>query len=238
MALAKAYGSQLFAILQRVGECSDKYPGSTIAQVYAGTASAEQLAEVFAHVGSNKFTMVHAVDATLEAIVCNDAAPWPFLEEVMRRASALVTAAMKRSRLRMHYRYRHGRRSGSTPAIVRIVEAALLIHPNTPAEVRTALSKRLKQRHVNVLHVRRVNSSGRVGVSYDVPVRTVPGRRLRHMRRNFTVTQLRKHAERYERRAARARKSAKKLERKLAAAKKRKVLAAAKRAKKAKRVRV
>jgi hypothetical protein len=171
LALAKAYGPQFFAILQQVGECSDKYPGSTIAQVYAGTASAEQLAEVFAHVGSNKFSMVHAVDGTLEAIVCNDAAPWSLLETVMRRAPALVAAAMKRSRLRMQYRYRHGRRSGSTPAIVRIVEAALVIHPSTPAEVRERLVKRLRQRRVNVQHVRRVNHGGRVGVSYDVPVR-------------------------------------------------------------------
>jgi hypothetical protein len=238
LALAKAYGPQFFAILQQVGECSDKYPGSTIAQIYAGTASAEQLAEVFAHVGSNKFSMVHAVDGTLEAIVCNDAAPWSLLETVMRRAPALVAAAMKRSRLRMQYRYRHGRRSGSTPAIVRIVEAALVIHPSTPAEVRERLVKRLRQRHVNVQHVRRVNHHGRVGVSYDTPVRDGRRHRLRHIRRKYTVKQLRKIADRWDRRAARARKSAKTLERKLAAAKKRKALAEAKRAKKAKRVRV
>jgi hypothetical protein len=225
LALARAYGPQFFAILQQVGECSDKYPGSTIAQVYAGTASAEQLAEVFAHVGSGKFSMVHAVEETLEAIVCNDAAPWSLLQEVMRRAGALVTAATKRSRLRMRYRYR--RRSG-TLEIVRIVEAALTIHPNTPAEVRAALGKRLKRRHVNVLHVRRVNHNGRAGVSYDAPVRDRRGRRLRHMRRRFTAAQLRKHAERYERRAKRIRKSARTLERKLAA-KKRKSAAKKKR---------
>jgi hypothetical protein len=48
------------------------------------------------------------------------------------------------------------------------------------------------------------------------------------MRRKYTVKQLLKFAERWDRRAARARKSAKTLERKLAAAKKRKALAEAK----------
>jgi|HubBroStandDraft_2_1064218.scaffolds.fasta_scaffold01263_7 hypothetical protein len=236
LALAKAYGPQLFTILQRVGECSDRYPGSTIAQVYAGTASAEQLAEVFANVGSSKFSAVHEVDATIAAIVCNDAATWSLLEEVMRRAAALVVAAMKRSRLRMRYRYR--RRSGSTLEIVRIVEAALAIHPNTPAEVRDRLSGQLRRRHINVLHIRRTNRDGRVGVSYDAPVREGRrGHRLRHLRRNYTAVQLRKSADRFERRASRMRKKAKALERKLAAAKKRKALATAKRVKKTKRVR-
>jgi hypothetical protein len=231
MRLAHVYGPDFFGVLQRVHAVSERYPGSAIAQVYAGTASAEQLATVFALLGRGEFTRVHAVDATLEAIACNDAAPWSLLEEVARRARALVAAAMRRSKLRIHY-HRRGR-AGSTPEIVRVIEAALVVHPATPADARERLARQLRRRKIGVEDVRRVDREGRVGVQYDPPVRD--GRWRAHYRRRLrrsTPKQLRAWADSLERRAARARKSAEKLEvakmEKLAKAKK-KCAAAAKR---------
>ena len=89
------------------------------------------------------------------------------------------------------------------------------------------LVKRLRRRHVDISHVRRVNEWGdRVGIRIDRPARG-PGGWLRR-RRHMTPRALRVYADSLVRRAARVRKKVKTLERKLVEVKKRKLVAAKK----------
>ena len=44
--------------------------------------------------------------------------------------------------------------------------AALVIHPQTPGELRERLVKDLRRRHVKIVEIRRVVGDGRVGVEY------------------------------------------------------------------------
>ena len=56
--------------------------------------------------------------------------------------------------------------------------AALVIHPNTPGELREKLKKDLRRRHVTINEIRRTMDEGRVGVAYRKEVR---GRHRRHL---------------------------------------------------------
>jgi len=211
MSLAKVHGLRIFDIFREVYERSERYPGSTVFHVYAGTATPEQLESAFASTVKGGLSP-HETDSLLESICCNDAAPQSLLEEILRRAPALSTAAWRRRR---HRRWR-ARRAG-TEELVRTVTAAMAIHPLTPSEVREGLVKWLRRHHVNIDAIRRVKDGGRVGVSYR------DGRKVllrSHRRRTYSVKALRARAEMFDRLAARTRKKARTLQRKLAEAKK------------------
>jgi hypothetical protein len=146
MMLAKAYGPCVFDIFRKVYEYSDRYPGSAMSRVYAGTATQQQLESALAAVA--KLTTTYERNTLLESICCNDAAPLPLLEEILRRASK-------------------GRRPEE---LVRIVMAAMVLHPAVPADLRENLVKSLRRRHVTISQIRRDKQlNGQVGVSYRDP---------------------------------------------------------------------
>jgi len=223
LALAKVHGTRVFDIFREVYERSEKYPGSAMAQVYKGTASAEILLTVFETVvtkgGAKKGGLSpYETERTLEAIVCNDAAPWPLLEEIARRAQALMGTSWKRSLANGRPRHRPSR-TRSAKRLHRKMTAALFIHPNTPADVRVKLGKELRRRKVKLSEIRR--TSHRDGI--EIVCR--PGHRLirgRYRRHRLTLSQMRALAKSLDRRAARLRKSADKLELKEKEAAKRK----------------
>ena len=228
MHLARAYGQSIFGVFMQVLEASERYPGSALSCVYAGTATAEQIEAVFAAVvrGGDKIVASDA-QYVLESICCNDAASPAILGEILARGAAILAAAWKRSvRTARRHRYRYNRKSHEN-VFARTVEAALVIHPAVTADVREQLVKRLRRRHVDISHVRRVNEWGdRVGIRIDRPARG-PGGWLRR-RRHMTPRALRVYADSLVRRAARVRKKVKTLERKLVEVKKRKLVAAKK----------
>jgi hypothetical protein len=57
--------------------------------------------------------------------------------------------------------------------------SALVIHPNTPTELRERVVKDLRRRHVTIGEIRRVASEGRVGVEYRKEVHGFKRRRSR-----------------------------------------------------------
>lgn len=214
MGLAQVYGSRIFDILRRVYEASAAYPGSTAHQVYAGIATLAELQTVFATLAKNSLDP-YDTDRLLESIVCNDAASSALLEEVLCRAVTISTAAWGRDRRRR----RHGRLRRVGPAhmkeLTRTIEAALAIHPQTPADTRERLVWQLRRRHIRINDIRRVKKREGIGVSYRSAVRSRHLRRHRLRRRRDTPTHLRNYAGVLERRAARVREKIEKLERKL-----------------------
>ena len=68
MVLAKVHGPRVFDIFRQVYEKSEQYPGSTMFQVYSGTANAEQLATIVASVTSGDLNG-YEPNALLEAIL-------------------------------------------------------------------------------------------------------------------------------------------------------------------------
>ena len=215
MGLARVYGPRVFDVFRDILARSDAYPGSTTFCVYAGQATREQLETVLSSVtaGSTKTMNPYATGELLESICCNDAAPPAMLEEILRSAVSLVTAAAKRwNRRSRHYRVRD--LTDRLKDLERTIMAALVIHPNTPADLRATVVKDLRRRHVNIDNIHRVSGHGQIGVQYREP-RHVRYRMSR--RRPNTVASLRAMAERLERKAVRTRKKAKTLERKLAA---------------------
>lgn len=236
--LAKVHGTRIFDVFREVYERSERYPGSAMCCVYAGTATEEQLTSVFASIakGDKSGRSPHETDELLEAICCNDAAPYSLLEEVMRRAPAMSLASGKRF-YRRRGRHRQSRRrrklkSKTVQPLMRMLAASMVVHPQVPADVRERIIKELRLRHINVEEIRRVMSGGRIGISYSSADEARFSqqhylRRRRH-RRSFTVKALRKRAQMYDRAAARMRKSARTLQRKLTAKKK---IAAAKKKK-------
>ena len=213
MALAKVYGLHVFDIFREIHTRSEQYPGSAMAMVYAGTATQEQIEAVFAGISK----MPAKTASLLESICCNDAAPLSLLEEIARRAPAL--SAKKRKRVYFGNR-RHD--------LVRVVMAAMVIHPNVPDDIREKLTKSLRRRHVNIDAIRLVKEHGQVRVSCDTPLDR-RRRRRRHYRRPMTVKAIRASAQRFDRMAARQRKKARTLQRKITAAKKKKSLKGRKR---------
>lgn len=215
MGLARVYGPRVFDIFRVIHERSDAYPGSATFCVYAGTATQEQLEVTFASVasGSMKTMNPYETGEVLKAICCNDAAPPAMLEEILRGATALVTAAAKRwNRRSRHYRV-GGHLTERLKELDRTVMAALVIHPNTPDDLRASLVRDLRRRRVAVDKIHRVSGRGQIGVQYRDPVRV---RYRRSRRRPNTVATLRAWADRLERKVASVRKRADAMQRKLA----------------------
>lgn len=227
LTLAKVHGPRVFDILRAIHECSERYPGSATHQVYAGTATAEQIATVFANIGKlNRYE----TDSTIEAICCNDAAPWSLLDEIWHRAADLSTGAWKRDRGRHRRKPSASQMKSHAAELTRSVLAALLIHPQTPAEVREKIVKNLRRRRVHLAEIHRVkNRSGRVGVSVRRPLRKARHRfrgRRNRCTRVLSVAQLVSQLAMHDGRAARTRKrylsAIKKLKKRLAEDAKRK----------------
>ena len=174
-ALAKVYGPRIFEIFRLVHEASDRYPGSVLFQVLQGTATREQLETVLA--GLVKGDFGYETDGLLEAIVCNDAAPATMLEEILKRGAALSKIGREMVVRRHRRRYLPDHDAGLT----RTIMAALVIHPNTPGELRERLVKDLRRRHVTLSEIRRTTDDGRVGVEYRKVVKGMGRRRFRRM---------------------------------------------------------
>jgi len=202
MILAKVYGPHVFDIFREVHERSAQYPGSAMFRVYDGSATREQIESVYAGIAKMNS---YETDGLLESICCNDAAPLPLLEEIVRRALALSLAAWKRS----HRHSRRPMRRGNE--IDCIVVAALSIHPAVPIDQRERIVKELRKRRVNIHGIHREKSEGRIGVSYHSSARRI-GRigHLRRGRRVLTLTQLQSRVRRLERMTAQAKKWVKK----------------------------
>jgi hypothetical protein len=213
LSLAKVHGTRVFDIFREIYERSEKYPGSAMTQVYKGQASAEVLQAVFDTVVKGRFKKdglsQYELEHTLEAICCNDAAPWSLLEQVQHRARSIVHKAGRTTVRRRKFLDANTRNT---------IAAALVIHPQVPDDVREKLVKELKRRHIRLDEIRRVNEAdGRIGVVYERG-HGVYGRRFRRGRfRRFrkSPNKMREHAAVLVRRAARLRKSAARLERKL-----------------------
>jgi hypothetical protein len=173
-ALAKVHGPRTFDIFRRCHEASELYPGSVLFNVFAGIATREQLETVF-----NSVTVdLSQTDALLESIVCNDAASPEMLEYILRSAVALSAAAWKAANRRGR-RWRRGRRMSQAShdaELTRTIMSALVIHPNTPTELRERVVKDLRRRHVKIQQIHRTTDDGRVGVTYR---NVVKGRRFR-----------------------------------------------------------
>lgn len=218
MALAKVYGLRVFDIFRGIYERSEQYPGSVLSCVYAGRATQEQLEAVLASITRGELNTLNPYErsALLEAICCNDAAPPAMLEAIAQDITKLSTANLKR--LKGEGRTRFNDRAKD---LVRVVMAALVIHPQTPADLRQRLTKDLRRRHVDIDKVHRViERGGRIGVQYREPHPHHTRYRRSRRRPNTVATHL-AMAERFDRYAARARKKAKALQVKLAKKKKR-----------------
>lgn len=206
LALARVYGVRVFDIFRAIYERSEQYPGSAMFHVYAGSATSEQLEAVVSNlINGNLKIEPYEIGSVLESICCNDAAPPALLELVAREAVALSTDSWKgwKGRRRCHTRYRGDRER--TKELWRVVAAALVIHPQTPADLRERLVKDLRRRHVIIDNIRRVDD-GRVGVTYRNP-RVLVGRgRYRRRRKRETVSALQAHLRGLDARAKRARK--------------------------------
>jgi hypothetical protein len=223
MVLAGVYGPHVFHIYREIWERSKQYPGSAMACVYNGNATKEQIESVYAMATKGKIKS-HEMGSVIESICCNDSAPWSVLEEILRRAPALSL--------------KHGQRHRSCSySLLRTIEAALVIHPQVPAEAYERLLKDLRRRHVDVSDIRRIKKrSGQVGVEYASTYSGVHKDRRLIMRngryyrrpRTLTLSALRTRAASLERRAVRMWKTVKTMERK-------KKLAEAKRLKAAER---
>lgn len=219
MALAKVYGLRVFDIFRGIYERSEQYPGSVLSCVYAGSATQEQLESVLASIVRGDLNTMNPYErsAILEAICCNDAAPPTMLETIAQDITKLSTADLKRRGKGRQFNER--RFNDRAKELVRVVMAALVIHPQTSADLRGKLTKDLRRRHVDIDKIHRViERGGRIGVQYREPRRT---HYRRSRRRPNTVATYRAMAERFDRYAARARKKAKALQVKLAKKKKR-----------------
>jgi len=213
MQLAKAYGRRIFHILDLIYARSESYPGSFTARLFAGTATAEQLQQVFATERDNA--------RVTEAVCCNDAAPWSILERVVRLVSKKKTE--KKTREARRRRRRRHRRPHSAMA-------ALSIHPNVPTEVREQLSKKLRQRHVLTDTIRIEKSYDGVGVVYRMrgESMTVPGHERRRVHqvarhlRHFSLSELVRRVGMFQNMVKRTKKAVQKKRREIAAKKKRK----------------
>jgi hypothetical protein len=206
MMLAKVHGARIFDIFREVYERSERYPGSVMSCVYAGTATQEQLEVALASAVKGVETR-----SLLESICCNDAAPQAMLEEIASHAPELLISSWKRER--------HGtlhRRDRMVKELERAVMAAVAIHPNTSDGARAKCVSGLKRRRIKIDTIRRETvHNGRIGIVFDGPG---GDRRRRHRwrRRPDTVKSLQRRAGVLDRLAARLRKKSETLQRKLA----------------------
>jgi hypothetical protein len=174
--LARAYGSCAFDILRVVYEKSEAYPGSTLACVYAGKATGDQLRAAF-EAAKERSIQPYERWSILEAICCNEAAPWSLLEEIRRRARALL-APRKSSR---HRRWRFRMENS-----LREIECALVIHVSTPDDVRQKIARGLRRRHVRIEDIHVATHGGRV----ELRAFRRPRNHRRYRRHPTSVSQL------------------------------------------------
>jgi len=201
--LVKAYGMCVFSILHAIYACSERYPGSMIARVYGGTATAEQLEAAFAIIGETSDPL-----RLVEAICCNDAASWALLERI-----AVKSDAWNRPDRAVGYRRRYrSKREG-----VRTVSAALSIHPQVPAEMREQLTKQLRRYRVVVQSIHLEKRSDGVGVSYKMPGSTIVRGRRFYRRRHVPLGEMVRRVGMYERMLKRMKKKVQKLKQEKAA---------------------
>lgn len=218
--MAGVYGERIFEILRTVYMRSLAHPHSAMFLTHRGTASAEQLAAVFEKISEMP---PHEVRHTLEAICCNDEAPFELLKKIETHVRALVFASWQRQQGRRRHRprsrtFNKKRSLAAAKEAERNVRAALAIHPAVPDAERAVIVKALRRSHVNTNTIRRSDSHDMVGVEYATPWgKNLRARRYRR-RRPHTARAFTKLAEMMDRRAAKYRKKAKRLA--LAAAKK------------------
>jgi hypothetical protein len=176
MSLGTAYGIRIFDILRAAYESSEKFPGSVMVRVLAGRATAEDLERAF-----RTLTRQKDIDQEmlLEAIVCNEAASWPLLDEMLRKAPSIERALTVRRRFRRrHRRFR-------TKSLQRILQAGISVHPNVPSDVRASLVRELKKRHVLTDSIRiDQGRDGSVRVAYQTR-ETPHGRTIRRRHRRY-----------------------------------------------------
>jgi hypothetical protein len=223
MSLARVHGPRVFDIFRRVYEASAAYPGSAAFRIYEGTATEEQIAAALANL---KSLDAHETNATIEAICCNDAAPWPLLEVVERSAHRWSIAASKR-RGRRRRRWSERRPEQRAKKLALAVAAALVIHPSTPTEVRERLTAHLRKRRVKVESIRRTTATGVVAVEYQTPAGPerggrIRGRMRRRHRHRWTPRKLRERAAMLDRAAKRMRRKARTMQREVAEKRRRK----------------
>jgi hypothetical protein len=214
LALAKAYGLEVFEAFLSIHLRSEQYPGSATARVYAGTATVDEVTDVWADLVRSRGPRPHRyameISNLIEAVACNDAAPFSLLLDVQKHGPVLVERAWRKMS--------RGGRSAKTivtryrDSIRRTIEAALFLHPNTPPELRETLTKTLRKRHVRVEEIHRVTEGSRVGVQCGAERLGRHGlRRVRRHLRRLTPKRMLARAGVLERRAARMRKTAKRL---------------------------
>jgi hypothetical protein len=246
MAIAKVHGTRVFDIFRQVYECSEKYPGSVMYLVSSGAANEEQLRQALAYVTDTE-TVVHTVEATLESICCHDAAPWPLLEDIFKRAQSFMDAAWTRALQRRDDERRRGAgrtwrnldrakkmHACRTARLMNALQGALAIHPNTPVEAREKLVASLRRKHIKVESIlfalgERGGERG-VHVQFDDSHRWQRRRRYRYRRfgRLTTVKQVLDRADMLKRKAATFRKRVKGMVRKIEEANAKKVARRAK----------
>jgi len=165
--LARVHGLRIFEILRTVYMCSETYPGSAYASVFAGTATAEQIVQVAESLARKD---VYDVERIIEAICCNDATPESILLGMIERAKKLSAVTWRRRRrfTTLHGRRRRGanNKTGHTRRVLRMVSAALSIHPRVPVEKRAQLTKDLRRRHVDVDSIYVDRGLNGVGISF------------------------------------------------------------------------
>ena len=195
-ALATAHGLRVFDIFRQVFEASERYPGSVMFCVLAGTATREQLEIVFSDLV--KGDLAPETDVMLEAIVCNNAASPQMLEKILKDGVAMSKAAWKRGHRRgRRWRRRRTSQVDHDAELTRVIMAALVIHPATPSELHEKLVKDLRRRHVAIGEIRRTMDDGRVGVEYRkngfkrLRVRRFHSSRLQHLPARILRSRLR-----------------------------------------------
>jgi hypothetical protein len=192
--LVEVYGVIVFDVFRVVYERSARHPPSSSFLVRQGKATAEQLEDTFSKIHK---LPPHETRSTLVAICCNDSATATLLEEIRTRARSILLASERR-RVRESDRFyrarfrrtrrrgvpRRGTKARTEKAVrdaVRDLNAALVIHLNTPASVSSELSKTLRRAHVDIGSIRRVEGA-RIEYSTPCGPNSLRRRLLRHRR--------------------------------------------------------
>lgn len=188
-ALVRAYGPQAFDAMRLIYERAVAYPGSGITRLLAGKATAEELDQAVRTLTEPaarrppEHALLYPVERLVEAVCCNDAAPWPMLQGIVEQAATLV--ATERKNLRRSYRGRRRvrfSRRDPVPGLIRTVLAAVYVHPSTPPAERAKIGKKLTQRHVRLDSVRIDRSRDGVSVVYAMRGQAELGRRYVRVR--------------------------------------------------------
>lgn len=220
--MVKAYGMHVFEILRTIYERSEAYPGSATACVLAGTATEEQIAKTIEALHDKK---AHVdVDRIVEAICCNDTAPWALLEPLSLEAEKLSKSGWTRWSRDVYQRRRRRPRAldRRTKELMRTVVAALSVHPNVPEQTRDTFTKQLRRWHINPASVCRTHRRDGVAVSFHRRGESsFRGLGRRYHLRTQSVSALTRRVGAWERALKRAKKRLRKAKQKAAKAKRR-----------------